>query len=118
MTTDGKKIARIVSLSILLLFILGYGTFRASGLLFGVKIKDINISEGAVIEESIFVIRGNAKNAIEISINGREIWIDQEGNFHEAIAFLPGYNMVNIQAKDKFGNRDEKNYQLIFAKAK
>jgi len=69
--------------------------------------------DGAVLTENIIKITGNAKNAINLTLNGREISVDQAGNFNETIALLPGYNIISIIAKDKFGYVDEKNYKLI-----
>jgi len=59
-------------------------------------------------------ITGIAKNAIDLTLDGREISVDQQGDFDETIALLPGYNIINIKAKDKFGNVDDKNYQLMY----
>jgi hypothetical protein len=83
--------------------------------LFGVDIKKVNIENGATFtESSILNITGNAKNAIYLSLNDREISINEQGNFNETISLLPGYNTITIVAKDKFGNSDEENYQLIY----
>ncbi len=119
MNTSAKKILKIVCLSIFFLFIIIYAFFSSYDLIFGVKIKNININgqgivDGTKVTESVQKITGNAKNAITLTLNGREILIDQTGNFEESIVLLPGYNIINISAKDKFGNSDEKNYQLIY----
>jgi hypothetical protein len=68
---------------------------------------------GATVTSSIMEVTGTAKNAIFLSLDGREISIDQAGDFDETIALLPGYNIINLEARDKFGHTDEKNYQLI-----
>ena len=69
---------------------------------------------GLTFNTNILKMTGNAKNAIDLSLNGRAISIDQAGNFNETIALLLGYNIVDIRATDKFGHIDEKNYQLIY----
>ncbi len=108
-----KKILRISILVGFFLFIIIYAFFRSHDLIFGVKIKNVNLKDGATSTEKIQKVTGNAKNAIKLTLNGREISIDQAGNFDETIALLPGYNMVNIMAVDQFKYSDEKNYQLI-----
>jgi len=115
MRSDAKKILRILLLIILFLFIIIYAFFRSKDLIFGVKIKNVNLNNGVKVTENIQKITGNAKNAIGLTLNDREISIDQQGNFNETISLLPGYNIINIKAKDKFGNSDEKNYQLIYS---
>ncbi len=114
MNQGAKKILKIVSLSLFFIIIIIYAYSRSSNLIFGVKIKDINIADGTKVENSILEVKGNAKNAIFITLNGREISIDQSGNFNETVALLLGYNVINIQARDKFGHSDEKNYKIIF----
>ncbi len=113
METNAKKILQITSLLVFFLFIVVYGFFRSQNLILGVKIKNVNITDGAKISNEIMEIKGNAKNATNLALNGREISIDQEGNFSETIALLSGYNIINIIAKDKFGYIDEKNYHII-----
>ncbi len=73
----------------------------------------MNIIDGAQVAEDTIHVTGNAKNAVSLTINGREISINNKGDFDETIALLSGYNIINITAKDKFGYVDEKNYQLM-----
>jgi len=114
MNTNAKKILQISCLFIFFLFIIIYGFFRSQDLIFGVKIKNVNIVDGTKITNNILEITGNAKNAISLTLDGREISIDGNGNFDETIALLSGYNIINIKAQDKFGYADEKNYKLMY----
>lgn len=113
MNSNVKKIIKIASLSVFFILIIFYALFISKDLIFGVKIKNVNLIDGATITESVLKITGNARNAIKLTLNGREISVDQQGNFDETIALLLGYNIINIKAKDKFGYVDEKNYKLI-----
>ncbi len=119
MNTDAKKILKITCLALFFIFIVSYAFFSSKDLVFGVKIRNIqvnsqNIIDGERITDSVVKITGNAKNAISLTLNGREISIDQKGNFNESLAFLSGYNIINLKAQDKFGNSDEKNYKLMY----
>ena len=112
--TNVKKISQIIIFSIFFVLIIVYAFFRSHDLIFGVKIKDVNIIDGAKVTESITKISGNAKNAVNLTLDGREISVDQEGNFDETFALLKGYNVITITAKDKFGYVDEKDYKLMY----
>ena len=114
MKTSAKKIIKISSLSILFLIIIIFAFFRSKDLIFGVKIKNVNIVDGAKVENNIVNITGNAKNATQVILDGREISVDQKGDFSETIALLPGYNIIEIKAVDKFGHSDDKIYKLIY----
>jgi len=113
MIDDAKKTIKRTIFAVFFLFILGYGFFRSYDLVFGIKIKNVNIADGSTYATSIFEVSGNAKNAVNLTLNGRNVSINQAGDFNETIALLPGYNVVGIKAVDKFGYSDEKNYQLI-----
>ena len=113
MTQDVTKVLRIFIFSDFFIIILVYAFLRSYDLIFGVKIKNVNIIDGANIVDSVLRVTGKAKNATELILNGRVISIDQSGNFSETVALLSGYNLINIKSKDKFGHRDEKSYQLI-----
>lgn len=110
---DLKKILKIGLMTVLFIFMASYALFNAKDLIVGVKIRDVVIEHGEGEEKNIIKISGNAKNAIKLTLQGHEIYIDQEGNWGETLALLSGYNVVSIQAEDKFGEKDEKNYQIM-----
>ncbi len=114
MNTSVKKRVQIASVILFFLVIIVFAFFRSKDLVFGVKIRDVNIVDGAKMTESVMKVTGSAKNAVALSINGREISINNAGEFDETIALLSGYNIVNIKAQDKFGYTDEKNYKLMY----
>lgn len=116
MNSNAKKILKVALLSIFFIFIAVYAFSRSYDLIFGVEIKNVNITDGARVTESITEVTGNAKGAVKLTLNGREISLDQSGYFTEKIALLSGYNIINLRAEDKFGYIDEKNYQLIYEK--
>lgn len=111
---NSKKTIQAGILIAFFLLIMGYALFGSKDLIVGVKIKDVNIENGKSTEENVLNIAGNARHALELTLNGRAVSIDEEGNFSETIALLLGYNTINIEARDKFGNTDEKTYQLTY----
>ena len=116
MTPNGKKIFKLGGLLVFFISISAYAVFISKDLLFGVKITNVNIEDGSTLTEKIIKVTGNAKNAINLTLDGREISIDQAGNFAETVALSTGYNIIGLRAEDKFGYVDEKNYQLIYKK--
>ena len=116
MRTDIKKIIKITSLSIFIILIIIFAYSRSKDLVRGGEIKDVNIVDGAKVIDNIINITGSAKNANNLTLDGRVISVDLKGNFDEILALLPGYNIVNIKAEHEFGNVDEKNYKLMLEK--
>lgn len=59
-------------------------------------------------------INGKAKHATLITLNGREIFIEKDGSFSEPIVLIPGFSVISINTKDKFGNNKEKKFELVY----
>ena len=118
MQNQAKKILKIILVSVFFIFIVIFVFFNTKDLIIGVKIKNVTIDNlpaqtNMKVPDNVVKVTGIAKNAVKLNLNGREISVDQKGNFDETIALFPGYNIINIKAQDKFGKSDEKNYQLI-----
>lgn len=87
-------------------------------LLSGVRV-DVRIEE---VEKSnntnLFSLKGNAKHATFISVNGREIFIQKNGDFDEKIVIPDGYYVITLFARNKFGKDDEKTIEIYNQKDK
>lgn len=87
-----------------------FGFEKMSFVFSGVKIE-------ATMEKqensSLATIKGNASKAVYLSLNGREIFIEKNGDFSESIAMLPGFSIVTLNAKDKFGKTAEKKFEIV-----
>ena len=99
-----------MSCIMLFVFIGGFAFMKMEFIFKGVQIEAKINRDGSSIAE----IKGNAKNATHISLNGREIFIDKEGSFTEPIALLPGFSVMTLEAQDKFGNRAEKKFEVVY----
>lgn len=113
MNSSIKKILKISVIVGFSVFIIVYTFFRSKDAIVGVKIKHVEIVDSAK-GDNIVEIYGNAKNAVELKLQGRLISIDEDGNWGEFLALLPGYNIIDIEAEDKFGKTDKKNYELTY----
>lgn len=103
----------LTSCSLLFVFIGVFAYMKMSFILKGVQIE-AKIEK--VEDSSLSIVSGKAPNAMHISLNGREIFIDKDGSFKESIALIPGFSVVTIDAQDKFGNSQEKKFQLVYKK--
>lgn len=94
----------------------GIGFFAYTKMSFivrGVQIKASLEQRGGT---SIAEVKGNAKNAVYLTLNGREIYIEKDGTFSESIALLPGLGVIKIDARDKFGKVAEKKFEVVYQK--
>lgn len=114
MTHQQKSIKWYISVGSCLILFLAIGAFaymKMNFLLHGVQITaNINRDPGSSIVE----IKGNAQNAVYLTLNGREIFVDRDGAFTERVALLPGLGVVTLDAQDKFGKTAEKKFELVY----
>jgi len=83
--------------------VLGYGLFEARRLIEGPIITLQNPQNGAALAGSLIHISGRAQNVAFFSINGAQAFVDQNGNFDEALAPAPGYTVITVSGRDRFG---------------
>ena len=78
-------------------------------------VKGIKIEAAIDLKNSssLVEVKGNAQNSIYLSLNGREIFIDREGNFSELVKLLPGFSIISLEAKDQFGKTDKKQFKVV-----
>ena len=114
MQRDAKSLLRIGLIVIFSLIIVGYGLFQAKKLIDGPTISISEPKNGETVTDSLIDIQGNAKNLVFISLDDRPIFVDQNGNFDEKMLLYPGYNIIKLEARDKFGKVTRKNLELVF----
>ena len=112
---DGKLMLRVLIVIIFVLVISGYSLFQAHNILSGPQIALAStVTSGAVVGQQAIDISGKAKNISFISLDDRPIYIDESGNFKEKLLLYPGYNIIRLYARDKFGAETEKKVELVY----
>lgn len=85
--------------------ILIYGSYRLYDYISGPKIRIDYPLPYQIISEDTVIIKGNIKNSKTIYLNGREINIDENGNFAEEVIIKAPYTTIAIEAIDKYGKQ-------------
>ncbi len=94
-------------------FIVIYAIINTRFISRGIALTVRGLDNGAVYSTSTLDITGNAKRAKHVLVNGREINLDQEGEFSDVLVLLPGYNIITISAEDKFGTITKKTFDIV-----
>ena len=71
-------------------------------------------ANGITSTSSLITIRGVARHAKEITLQGRPIFIDLEGRFAEQLLLSHGYNIIELTAKDAQGKEIRKTLELVY----
>ena len=59
-------------------------------------------------------VSGNARNVSFITINGRQIYANESGDFTEKLLLNSGYNIITINVTDRFNRSVTKNIHLTY----
>lgn len=103
----------LIALALFFLAVFGYTYFEARNIIYGPSISLSTVSQRIVYEKMV-LIRGVAKNIIEIRMNGRTISTTEDGLFEEAHLLAPGYNKILLVARDKIGRVKEEVVELVY----
>jgi len=114
MRHDFKFWLKMGGLVLLFAVILGYSYFKTKDLFKGVRLTVEGLTDGETIDNSFLKISGTAKKAVYVSINDREIFIDSNGVFNDSLILIPGYNIIEIKARGRFGKEKKKVYQIVY----
>ena len=58
---------------------------------------------GAVVREPVVEIKGRTERESKLTVNGRELTIDRQGDFHERIEVQIGVNRLELLSENRFG---------------
>ena len=107
------KITSAVLTTGFFLFVVTYAISKTNAITQGVDLSVNGIEQGRKYTEGFLAITGNAKHAKHLLVNGREVTINQNGDFSDTLVLLPGYNIITVSAEDKFGKVTKKTYEVV-----
>jgi hypothetical protein len=113
---SGRTVTKILLFVLIGIGIIGYSLYQARNLILGPELAITAPLNGATVENALVHITGTAKNVSYISLNNRQIFVDNKGTFNEDLLLAPGYNVWELQAKDKFGRVVSKKLELVLNK--
>ena len=56
-----------------------------------------------MFSEPLITVSGYAKNTTLLSLNGRTIFTDEEGNFSAPLLLHAGHTIIEVRAENRFG---------------
>ena len=80
----------------------------------GPRITILTPIDGENLSKSLVPIKGAVRNATSVTLNGRNLLIDEEGNLNELVLVNYGYGIFEFKAKDRLGREESKTIQYIY----
>jgi len=112
-------VIKVIAIVLSLLAVVSYILFNSRIFIAGPKIDIKSPENGALIEDSALIhVEGQAQNIAYLWFNSRSIYTDENGNFKESLLLHPGYNIIQISAKDKFNRKTTETLEVVYEKLK
>lgn len=89
-----------------------YSLFAFRHYLIGPSITIFSPTNGEVVETSLVTLRGKTSNISRLTLNGRQIFTDEDGHFAEQLLLASGYTILEVSAKDRFDRVEKKTIHL------
>src|SRR3989344_6740930 len=106
-----SRLTRII-LIVFFISLAAYAYYEARGLLSGPVIEVENrIME---VQEPFITIEGKAGRIATLSMNGKTIPVTEDGAFSEGYVLAEGYNLIVLEARDRYGNATELEVEIVY----
>lgn len=96
------RLIKIGAICTVLLLSIWYVGFQARFIIEGPQVT-LSPEPSVVYNDRVVLLNGLARNVTALSINGRPIATDPEGNFNEPVVLENGYTIMSIDARDRYG---------------
>lgn len=97
-----RQTLRLGSIIVVVILAVWYIYTQFGAFLSGPSITFSEPPRSSVTTEQNIAIAGTAQNVTMLTINGNDTSIDQQGVFKRQLLLLPGYNIIEVQATDRF----------------
>ncbi len=97
-----KKLSLVLGIIVISL-IVGYFWHQLSYLINPPVIKLVQPVADFSTSQTVVEVIGKTESDVYITINGREVYVDDSGNFKSLVNLDAGLNILKIEAKDRFG---------------
>jgi len=111
-----QKIRLFIKIGVLVILVgsfVFYAIYQAQDFIIGPRITIDYPEDGESLSKSFITVKGQAKNISLLSLNGRQIFTDENGYFNENLLLALGYNIIEVSAQDKFGRNAKEIKEVV-----
>jgi hypothetical protein len=88
--------------------------YNTRGYLGGPTVTVTIPQDGETVSSELLLVKGSAQNVTDLTLNGRSIFITDEGAFLEQVLLFPGYNELQIVGTDRFQKTNRQTFRVIY----
>ena len=109
---EGRTIVKRGLIGLGIAIVVGYSYFALEGYVRGPRLELAGPENGISTTTARITITGRAVHVNTLTINGATTSPDLAGNFSESLLLAPGYNIMRVDAQDRYGRRVEKTIEM------
>ena len=121
MSRDPERNARTYlirgTFAVVVLLIALYTIFELRHLIAGPIIALSYPLNGMTVADPLIEIAGSTKNVTHLTLNDRQIFVDSKGELRESLLLASGYNVLRIEARDRFGRKVTHTLEVVVAES-
>ena len=87
----------------LCLFFIAFFAVRLAGFVGAPPLEIVSPPDGVLLHKPYVVVSGRGERESRLTLNGREITMDEAGNFDEEMELLTGVNTLEFYLENRFG---------------
>lgn len=99
------------------LFLVGYLAMQVKNIVEPPELSVYSPADGFVTVDAQAIVQGSTGKEVEVSINGKDIGTNEQGQFEEKIDLAPGVNTLLISAKKKHGKTTDITRHVVYKAA-
>jgi hypothetical protein len=107
-----NSLSRFATLGVLALLVV-YGVFKGLPLLSGPEVSLESPANGQSFGDGFAVVKGVARHANALTLDGAPLLIDEEGRFEASLVLPEGGAILSLTASDRFG-REKRLERSVF----
>ncbi|OGD68266.1 hypothetical protein A3I18_00040 [Candidatus Campbellbacteria bacterium RIFCSPLOWO2_02_FULL_35_11] len=109
-----SKLTKNIFIVLVVVIIGSYSFYQTRNIIKGPIIKIESPANGITVSDPNVYIKGMVKNAAYITMNGRQIFVNENNIFNEIVTLSYGYNVLEIEVKDKFERIKKERLELVY----
>ena len=107
----------IAGISLIVLIAIGLGVYvylQSKEYLRGPIITIEEPQNGSMSTTSLVSLHGSARTVAFLTLNGRQIFTDEQGRFQEELLLSFGRNIISFSGQDRFGRQVIKTVEVFY----
>jgi transcriptional regulator with XRE-family HTH domain len=107
------KVLSIMLGSLVFVLIIGYLIYQLNILIGPPRLVIGEPMDNLVIDKTTITLKGQSEPGVQLTINGQQIYINEDGSFSQEINLNQGMNIIKIEATNRFGKSRSETRQIL-----